>query len=91
VTERPRRNARKRVVLEATIISNDGTQVVRVRDLSREGVQIACDDPPQQGCEVIFCRGKVFAAAQVAWREERRAGLEFYQPLDPARHGAEWG
>jgi len=76
--------------MEATIISIDGTQIVRIRDLSRAGVQIACEYPPQQGCEVIFCRGKVFVAAQVAWREERCAGLEFYQPLDPAQHGPEW-
>jgi len=91
LTAGPRKRARKRVVMEATIISIDGTQTVRIRDLSAAGVQIACDNPPQQGCEVIFSRGCVFVAAQVAWREEGRAGLQFYQPLDPARHGAEWG
>lgn len=86
----PRRNARKRVVMEAKIISGEGSRTVRVRDLSRGGVQIICDEPPAQGCELIFCRGSVFVAAQVVWQEAGRAGLEFYTRVDPDEHGAEW-
>ena len=80
-----RRLERKRVILKASIISFDGIQDVRIRELSPSGVQIWCRDPLEKDGEVIFCRGNIFIAARVVWQHDGSAELEFHRPLDPAQ------
>ena len=78
-----RRTSRKRVLMTATIISQDGIQQARIRDWSTSGVQISCGHPPTTDTDVIFKRGQVFVAARVAWMCKGDAGLEFYRQIDP--------
>ena len=74
---------RKHVLLNATIISPDGTQLARICDLSASGAQISCSKPPLLDADVIFKRGAVFVAARVAWTKKTQVRLEFYRPVDP--------
>lgn len=69
------------MLLRATIISIDGAQSVRVRDLTDTGAGVLCDTPLASGTDVIFRRGDLLVAARVVWTEGKEAGLEFYRPL----------
>ena len=83
----PRKLDRKHVLLSAIVISPEGAQAARIRDLSSSGVHVFCNRPPTIDSDVIFKRGDVFAAARVAWSDKDEAGLEFYRQVDPARLG----
>ena len=72
---------RKRVLMNALIISADGTHQARVNELTGSGARIHCDRDLATGTDVIFKRGKTFVAARVAWSEESGAGLEFYRAM----------
>ena len=78
---------RKLVLQTATIISNEGSRVARIRDLSPVGAQISCDRTPDAGSDVIFKRGRAFIAARVAWADNGSAGLEFYRKVGPGELG----
>lgn len=78
---------RKLVLQTATIISADGSQVARIRDMSPVGAQICCDRIPDAGSDVIFKRGHAFIAARVAWADDSSAGLEFYRTVEPKELG----
>ena len=86
----PRRDGRKHVLLNATIIASNGSTVARVKDLSQSGVRVACDTPLAAKGDVIFKRGAIFVAARIVWADQSSAGLEFYRHLDPTelRNGA---
>lgn len=84
-----RRIERKHVLLNASIISAEGTQEVRIKDLSVSGVKVRCDVPLAVDRDVIFKRGHLFHAARVAWAYRDEAGLEFYRKLDPSSVGTE--
>ena len=75
---------RKRVLMNATIISADGTQPARVNELTGHGARIACGRDLAPGSDVIFKRGKAFVAARVAWTDESGAGLDFYREATAA-------
>lgn len=85
---RERKLDRKHVLQNATIISPDGSQLARIRNLSPSGAQISCSRPPGAGCDVIFKRGSAFIAARVAWAEKGSAGLEFYRQIEPGELGS---
>jgi len=76
-----RRSRRRRVLIRATLISMDGPQTVRVKDLTSEGAGICCDVPLTVGTDVILERCDLFVAARVVWADGASAGLEFYRPL----------
>ena len=73
---------RKHVLLNATIISAEGTQLARIKDLSANGVRISCGRPLTEHSDVIFERDTIFVAARVAWTSKTVAGLEFYRQLN---------
>jgi hypothetical protein len=79
-----RRANRRRVLMRATLVTADGVQSARVRDLTSSGAGIVCDRPPERGADVILKRGDLFVAARVVWSDATSAGLEFYReaPLD---------
>ncbi len=76
-----RRSKRKRMLIRATLISMEGPQTVRVKDLTSEGAGICCDAPLTVGSDVILERSDLFVAARVVWVDGASAGLEFYRPL----------
>jgi hypothetical protein len=79
--EPSRKTARKRVLVRGTLFTPDGAFVIWVRDVSSKGALISCKDRLPVGCDVIFKRGEIFAAAHVAWSNDTGAGVEFYRKL----------
>ena len=79
--EPTKRGPRKRVLVRGTLFTPDGAFVIWVRDVSSKGALISCKDRLPIGCDVIFKRGEIFAAAHVAWANESGAGVEFYRKL----------
>ena len=69
-----RNHARKRVLMQASIISAHGTHSARIVDLNVSGVRISCEPPLEKDSDVIFKRGKLFVAARVAWTMPGGAG-----------------
>lgn len=76
-----RREQRTRVLMRGTLFAPTGASVIWIRDISNEGALVQSDDPLPSGCDVIFKRGQIFAAAHVAWAKGKNAGIEFYRPL----------
>ncbi len=76
-----RRSSRKRVLMRATLVTSEGAQEVRVKDLNSEGAGVSCHAPLQTGSDVVLKRDDLFIAARVAWTEGSDAGLEFYRSL----------
>jgi hypothetical protein len=85
---RRRVDSRTRVLMSATVISPAGSHQVLVRDISRTGAQIYADKKIKRGHDVCFKRGPIFVAAQVAWRQEGCAGLQFYRELTASEREA---
>lgn len=75
---------RTRVLMTGTLFTPEGAQNVRIRDISPDGAQILAEAPVPHGCDAIFKRGAIFAAARVVWSNERETGLRFYRNLSPA-------
>ena len=77
----PRKGARKRVLMRGTLFTPNGAFVVWIRDISNDGALVSCKDRLPVDCDVIFKRGNIFAAAQIAWSNETGAGIKFYRDL----------
>jgi len=80
----PRRNARTRVLMMATLITCDGAKRVRIRDFSSKGAQVVLESGEVQKCDVLLKRGDLCAAAQVVWIKGDEIGLTFYREI-PAK------
>lgn len=72
---------RKRVLMRGTVYTPNGAFVVWIRDISAKGALIAGEAELPSNCDVIFKRGALFAAAQIAWSNDSGAGLKFYRDL----------
>ncbi len=70
-----------RVLMVGSLTTHDGVRKVTIRDISRNGAQIACDEHIPADCDVMFKRGTLFAAAHVAWADKGEAGLRFYREI----------
>lgn len=77
-----RKGKRARVLFKATIRARDGESEARIRDLSKLGALIEMDAPPALDSDVLFVRGRISAAARVAWMGGNRAGLQFESPIN---------
>ena len=77
-----RKGTRKRVLMRGTLFTPDGAFVVWIRDISNNGALVACKDKLPVDCDVIFKRGAIFAAANIAWSNETGAGIKFYRDLN---------
>jgi hypothetical protein len=78
-----RDHARKRVLLQASIISAAGAHRARINDLTISGVRLTCNPPLEPDTDVIFKRNATFVAARVVWVVGSSAGIEFYRPPLP--------
>ena len=76
-----RREQRTRVLMRGTIYAPSGAATVWIRDISSDGALVSADDPLPAGCDVIFKRGPIFAAAQIAWSKGNNSGVQFYRLL----------
>jgi len=72
---------RRRVLLTGTLMTPEGAVQVRVRDISPAGAQIWSERPIRAGCDAVYKRGSLFAAARVVWSDEHYAGLSFYREV----------
>ena len=79
---------RKRVLLKASLITVDGTDEVRVYDLTVSGARISCARVFPANEDVIFKRGSLFVAARVAWSNRTATGLNFYREIPAAELAA---
>lgn len=80
----PRRSARTRVLMMATLITCQGSKRVRIRDFSGKGAQVVLEDGEIAKCDVLLKRGDLCAAAHVAWVKGDEVGLTFYREI-PAK------
>lgn len=77
-----RKAKRARVLLAAKLQTSAGVIEARLRDLSRKGALVECNDVPAVGSEVVFTRGSTIVPARVAWTGGPRVGLEFLHMID---------
>ena len=73
---------RKRVLMQATIMSVSGSQQASVKDFTSSGARVRCEQRLEEGWDVVFKRGELFIAARVAWAKRDEAGLQFYRVLE---------
>ena len=76
-----RRKPRLRVLLNATVETQDGEQTAKLRNLSPTGAQIEMDRPPAVGTLVTFRRGNTMAPATIVWARGSAIGLQFIRPI----------
>ena len=67
--------------MTAVLFTPEGVQNVRVLDLSTRGACLLTDGQVRDGCDALFKRGELFAAAHIAWSGKATAGLVFYREL----------
>ena len=84
-TAQIRHSERKRVLMKAMIIDPNGTHQATIRNLSPAGAQLSSSKAPRTGCDVLFKRGAILAAARVVWTSGKSYGIEFYRALDAAK------
>lgn len=77
-----RKAKRARVLLAARLQTPGGEIEARLRDLSRKGALVECQNVPPVGTELVFSRGSTSIPARVAWSGPGRAGLEFAYMID---------
>lgn len=77
-----RKAKRARVLLAAKLTTPVGVIEARLRDLSRKGALVECNEVPAVGSEVVFTRGSTTVPARVAWTGGPRVGLEFLHMID---------
>jgi hypothetical protein len=83
--EAARRSNRTRVLMMGELIGCGGSHRVRIRDFSRKGAQVVCDDGLEAKCDVLLKRGDLCAAAHVAWVKGDEVGLTFYREIPPEK------
>ena len=77
-----RKDKRARVLLVGKLQTQFGEIEARLRDISRKGALIECNQAPPVGSEVLFSRGSTTVPARVAWTGGNRVGLEFQFMID---------
>ena len=69
--------------MRAVLTTAGGDQRVTVRNISRNGAQLAGVKGIAANTDAIFRRSAVFAAARVVWIKDDEVGLHFYRQLRP--------
>lgn len=78
-----RAESRTKVLMIGTLMTPEGAHKVRIRDISSTGAHLSSTGRIAEGCDALFKRGSLFAAARVAWSGNDQAGIEFYRNLSP--------
>jgi hypothetical protein len=79
--DKKRSSPRTRLCLSAQIHFDHRSEVVRLRDLSADGVRIEGANLPGTGTSVQIRRGSLLAGGTVMWRDRKGCGLQFDAPL----------
>ena len=72
-----RGTVRVNLFMAATLHASGVATAVKIRDLSATGAQIESALLPEVGSPMTLSRGRLSVQGQVAWRTERRCGLQF--------------
>lgn len=78
-----RRSRRSNVLMAAALETAAGPLDVTLRNLSAEGALVEGDNIPGTGEPVVFRKKDLVISGQVAWVNERRAGIAFDTKLEP--------
>ena len=79
-----RHEPRTRVLLTGKLVTAKGTHAVCIKDISSSGARLTTTERVAGGGDAVFCRGRLFVAAQVAWSEGGQVGVQFYRTLSAA-------
>ena len=78
------RKSRRSNVLMTASLELSGTSVpVKLRNLSADGALVQGDKLPVEGSSLLFRKGDLSMAGQVAWVKGRQAGISFEHKLNP--------
>lgn len=77
-----RRSVRAPVLLTANIVVAKRAYVVKLRNLSEDGVLLEADELPAEGAIARFERNGLSVESTLVWVEGRFAGLKFDHPLN---------
>jgi hypothetical protein len=80
-----RRSRRARVVVNATVESQERRIAVRVSNLSAHGALVVGDGLPPNDTPVTFTINGVTVDSWVAWERDCEAGIQFTDALSPER------
>ena len=78
-----RKTRRSNVLMSASLELSGTSLKVKLRNLSAEGALVEGDKLPVEGAAVLFRKGDLSVAGQVAWANGRQAGISFAQELKP--------
>ena len=78
-----RRSRRSNLLMAAALETAAGLVDVTLRNLSAEGALVEGDNIPETGEPVVFRKKDLVISGQVAWVNERRAGIAFDAKLEP--------
>src|SRR5262245_51681357 len=78
-----RKTRRSNVLMSASLELSGTSLNVKLRNLSAEGALVEGDKLPVEGASVLFRKGDLSVAGQVAWANGRQAGINFAQELKP--------
>jgi hypothetical protein len=70
--------------MTGTLVTPAGNVAVRIHDISPTGAHVSTDGKIKPETEVFLKKLPIWAAAWVAWVEEKSAGLRFYRELSQA-------
>ena len=78
-----RKNRRSNVLMSASLELSGTSVAVKLRTLSPEGALVEGDRLPVEGASVLFRKGDLSMPGRVAWVNDRQAGVNFAQKLNP--------
>jgi PilZ domain. len=78
-----RKNRRSNVLMSASLELSGTSVAVKLRNLSAEGALVEGDRLPVEGASVLFRKGDLSMPGRVAWVNDRQAGVNFAQKLNP--------
>ena len=78
-----RKNRRSNVLMSASLELSGTSVPVKLRNLSAEGALVEGENLPVEGSSVLFRKGDLSMPGRVAWVNDRQAGVNFAQKLNP--------
>jgi hypothetical protein len=78
-----RKNRRSNVLMSASLELSGTSVPVKLRNLSAEGALVEGEKLPVEGSSVLFRKGDLSMPGRVAWVNEKQAGVNFAQKLNP--------
>jgi hypothetical protein len=78
-----RRTRRSNVLMAASLELSGTSLPVKLRNLSADGALVEGEKLPVEGAAILFRKGDLAVAGNVAWVKGRQAGISFAQKLNP--------